>query len=49
MMNMSIECHVKNCKYNHQMERYCTLECIHIVRHKEHECNITDCANFEPR
>lgn len=50
MMNMSIECNVKECKYNNEMEGYCTLNCIHVTKAKSHDKgNLSDCGSFEKR
>ncbi|MGL4343597.1 MAG: DUF1540 domain-containing protein [Cellulosilyticaceae bacterium] len=56
-MNMSIRCHVVECKHNDGNEAYCTLGKVEIVRHTEISNSIegtrdtcgTDCAYFEPR
>lgn len=47
MMNMSIACQVKNCKHNHEVERYCTLESIQVTENKRETSNGPECANFE--
>ena len=49
MMNMSIECDVKQCKYNHEVERYCTLNRIKVTEDKNETCNRSDCASFVKR
>lgn len=49
MMNMSIECQVKNCKHNHEIERYCTLERIQVTENRRETSNGSECANFEER
>lgn len=50
MMNMSIACNVIECKYNHKIEKYCTLGQINVCRNEaesEREVTYTDCASFE--
>lgn len=49
MMNMSIECDVKQCKYNHEVERYCTLNRIKVAENKNEGSNVSDCASFVRR
>jgi len=49
MMNMSIECDVKQCKYNHEIERYCTLNRIKVTDNKDEKWNHSDCASFVKR
>lgn len=49
MMNMSIECDVKECKYNHETERYCTLNRIKVTENKNETSNGSDCASFVKR
>ena len=49
MMNMSIECKVKSCKYNHEVERYCTLNCIRITKNENEVSNGSDCASFKEK
>ena len=49
-MNMSIECDVKECKYNNKIEKYCMLNKIKVERYKNAAASITelaDCSNFE--
>lgn len=51
-MNMSIECSVKECKYNNNVEAYCTLNKIKVVKHTDDVCDnpeVTDCSSFEMR
>ncbi|WP_074463611.1 DUF1540 domain-containing protein [Cellulosilyticum sp. I15G10I2] len=51
-MNMSIECDVIECKYNNNVERYCMLNKIKVVKHTEALCSTiqaTDCSSFELR
>ncbi|MHC1748749.1 MAG: DUF1540 domain-containing protein [Cellulosilyticaceae bacterium] len=50
-MNMSIECDVIECKYNSNLERYCTLNRIKIAEPGEATNGIetAQCASFEPR
>ena len=50
MMNMSIACDVTECKYHDKLEKYCTLNAIHVTRDKSHTQNqkgYADCASFE--
>lgn len=49
MINMSIECNVTNCKYNHEVERYCTLSCIKVTKNAKEAANASDCASFEEK
>ena len=49
MMNMSIECDVKQCKYNHESERYCTLNAIKVTVNQNEASNGSDCASFVKR
>lgn len=46
MMNMSIECSVKSCKYNHCIERYCTLEHIKVGQKAKSKEDYSDCMSF---
>lgn len=51
-MNMSIECDVRECKYNNTLEKYCMLNKIKVVKHTNELCNTieaTDCSSFERR
>ena len=47
--NPSIKCSVKQCKFNNNSEKYCTLNAIEVGTHesdpKMTEC--TDCLSFE--
>ena len=47
MMNMSIECKVKNCKFNHEVEPYCTLNCIKVIENNKQTSNCSNCGSFE--
>ncbi|MBP3887293.1 MAG: DUF1540 domain-containing protein [Cellulosilyticum sp.] len=49
MMNMSIECTVKNCKFNHNVEPYCTLNCIKVISDNKSESNYSNCGSFEAK
>lgn len=50
MMNMSIECDVKSCKYNHENERYCTLGHIKVTSGTQHQGNHeADCASYKEK
>ncbi len=49
-MNMSIECYVTECKYNNNIEKYCTLNKIKVTKHTDLVCSNlqeTDCSSFE--
>jgi ribosomal protein L30E len=50
-MNMSIECEVTECKYNNELEKYCMLNKIKVVKHDgaANSIELTDCSSFEPR
>ena len=45
MMNMSIECNVRNCKHNHEVEPYCTLNCIKVVKENKQASSCSNCSN----
>lgn len=47
MMNMSIECDVKSCKYHHQLEAYCSKNAIKVVKDKQSQQKESACASFE--
>lgn len=47
MMNMSIECDVKTCKYHHEIENYCTKDVIKIIGNDKKQNNTSDCASFK--
>lgn len=46
MMNMSIECDVTSCRYHHEAEAYCTLNCIKVTHEGEKGHEEADCASF---
>lgn len=46
LINMSIECDVTNCRYNHEVEHYCTLNCIKVVMHQGQG---SDCGSFKKK
>lgn len=46
-MNMSIECDVKECKYHHDKEGYCTKNMIRVVRDGTQGQNASNCGSFE--
>lgn len=50
LMNMSIGCYVKSCKYHHLQEDYCTLEHIQIEQGSHQQSfNCTDCKQFKKK
>ncbi|WDU83473.1 DUF1540 domain-containing protein [Caloramator sp. Dgby_cultured_2] len=49
MVNRSIACNVRDCKYHAQNENYCTLNAIQVVNHTTPATTkeSTDCGSFE--
>lgn len=51
MVNRSISCNVRDCKYHAQNENYCTLNAIQVVNHTTPATTkeSTDCGSFEKK
>ena len=50
MINMSIECTVRNCKHHHQVEQFCMLDHVRIGTEQKKQAlekQNTDCEEFE--